>query len=205
MNTNEKEMEVKFFLTDLAKFENRLVAAGAQKIQTRIFEKNLRFDTFDLALTQAHCVLRLRQDERIRLTYKGSALAGQSVGIRQEIEFEVSSFEAARHFLEALGYQVSMVYEKYRTTYALGLVEVMLDEMPYGSFAEIEGSSPDDILSAARFLDLDWEARCTVSYMELFAQLKERRGLQVKHLTFDELSGLSFSAEDFNLKPADQK
>ena len=54
-------------------------------------------------------------------------------------KFEVSSFDNAKALLEALGYRVSVMYEKYRTTYDWGGCEVTLDEMPYGDFAEIEG------------------------------------------------------------------
>jgi len=40
---------------------------------------------------------------------------------------------------EALGYAVYMMYEKYRTTFRLDNLEVVLDELPYGNFVEIEG------------------------------------------------------------------
>jgi len=32
-----------------------------------------------------------------------------------------------------------MMYEKYRTTFTIGSLEVVLDELPYGNFVEIEG------------------------------------------------------------------
>ena len=35
----------------------------------------------------------------------------------QELEFTVGDFDMARAFLQALGYQVSMIYEKYRAGY----------------------------------------------------------------------------------------
>ena len=53
---------------------------------------------------------------------------------------EVESFDQARAFLAALGYQVDMVYEKYRTKYELEGVHLDLDEMPYGDFIELEGN-----------------------------------------------------------------
>ena len=36
---------------------------------------------------------------------------------------------------KSLGYVISMIYEKYRTTYELDGVLVTLDEMPCGDFA----------------------------------------------------------------------
>ena len=100
---------------------------------------NLRFDDTEGGLRNAHRVLRLRQDDKARLTYKGPGSVEGGARLREELEFTVSDFETARKLLEALGYQVMLVYEKYRTTYALGGCEVTLDEMPYGSFAEIDG------------------------------------------------------------------
>ena len=58
---------------------------------------------------------------------------------RTEIEFGVDDFAKAKQFLEHLGYQSILVYEKYRTTYELDHAHIMLDELPYGNFIEIEG------------------------------------------------------------------
>lgn len=203
MNAHDQEVEVKFYLNDLPAFEARLRALGAKVVQQRVFEANLRFDTPERELTRAHRVLRLRRDERIRLTYKGAAQPGQAVGVRQEIEFEVNDFDAARRLFEALGYQVAVMYEKFRTTYVLGAVEVMLDEMPFGGFTEIEGPGAEEIHAAAERLGLKWHTRCITSYLELFQRVKERRGLRAEHLTFEQLAGVVFTAEDLGLQPAD--
>jgi len=198
-----EEREVKFYLNHPAALEQRLLAAGARLLEERVHEINLRFDTPQGELTAAQRVLRLRQDRRAHLTYKGPAQPGSEVAAREEIEFEVSDFDAARAFLEALGYQVSVMYEKYRTTYALPQVEVMLDEMPFGWFAEIEGHQAEEIRAAALALELRWEARCTASYMALFERLKRRRNLTLPHLRFADLQGLSITAADLELAAAD--
>ena len=41
--------------------------------------------------------------------------------------------------LETLGYRPIAVYEKKRQTWLLGAVEVVIDELPFGLFMEIEG------------------------------------------------------------------
>src|SRR3990172_1232689 len=133
------ELEIKLYLNDLPAFRQRLEALGAKLVQLRVHEVNLRFDTPEGSLTRSLQVLRLRQDTAARLTYKGPGEDTGGVRARRELEFTVSDFEAARALLEALGYQVSLMYEKYRTTYDLDGVYVTLDEMPYGDFAEIEG------------------------------------------------------------------
>ena len=79
---------------------------GDVQVQPRLFELNLRFDTPEGELSRGRKVLRLRQDTQALLTFKGPAQDRSDVAARQEIEFTVSDFLAARHFLEALGYRV---------------------------------------------------------------------------------------------------
>lgn len=203
MSTAEQEIEVKFMVHDLQGVEDRLKVQGAALTAPRIRETNLRFDYPDGSLTHAGRVLRLRHDANAVMTYKGPARPGESVSIRQEIEFQVSDFEAALHLLEALGYVVSIVYEKFRTTYHLGGLTVALDEMPFGTFVEIEGPDSAQIEEAAARIGLDWQARSTASYLALFNQLKTARGLTAHNLTFAELSGIEAAPQDLGLAYAD--
>lgn len=196
------EQEAKFYIANLPGLQVRLEHAGAELKHPRVFESNLRFDLPDGSLTRKGQVLRLRQDERARLTYKGPAEFGHEVTARPEIEFEVSSFENARVLLEALGYTVSVIYEKYRTSYTLGGCEVTLDEMPYGDFAEIEGPDAPAIQVVAGQLKLNWAARTSDSYLMLFSRLRLAGLVQAQHLTFTEVQH-KFPAEAFGLKAAD--
>jgi adenylate cyclase class 2 len=198
-----EEREVKFFLQDLEGMRERLLAAGGVIAHVRVFESNARFDTPDGQLTAARRVLRLRQDARVRLTYKSPAPGDESISVRQELEVTVSDYNEMHAILSALGYMVSILYEKYRTTYQFNGVEIVLDEMPYGNFMEIEGPDAGSIREAAEQLGLNWEARCTVNYLVLFDRLRSR-GLSAEHLTFDLLAGRTFKAEDFDLKPGDR-
>ncbi len=200
---NNQEQEVKFYVTSLAGLQEKLRQAGARLKQGRVFEANLRFDTPSGELSRAARVLRLRRDERVRLTYKGPSDYGQGISDRKEIEFEASSFENAQAFLEALGYVVSVRYEKYRTTYLLGAAEVTLDELPYGDFAEIEAPGVEAIQGAAASLGLNWAARCAESYLALFGRLVGGQKLSARHLTFEEVQK-KFPPEAFGYKPADK-
>jgi adenylate cyclase, class 2 len=203
MNIDDQEIEAKFYIQDLAALEQRLKEKGGVLVQPSVFESNLRFDTHDRSLSRELRVLRLRRDTRARLTFKGPAVAGAAVSIRQEIEVEVSDFEATRRLLEALGYEISVMYEKYRAAYNFQGCEVALDEMPFGNFSEIEGSGEASIQAAAAALGLDWSARASVSYLALFSNLKVRFKLKMEYLSFDAFRGRSFTAEDFDLSPAD--
>ena len=140
---------------------------------------------------------------RARLTYKGPASGLGGARLRQELEFEVSDFDMARLFLEALGYQVMLIYEKYRAAYDLDGVEVSLDELPYGTFVEIEGPDPSAIQSVTRKLGLDWEATIPASYTVLFDQVKARLNLAFRDLSFENFAGLQVTPDDLGVHPAD--
>ncbi len=202
MAQDNQELEAKFFLSRPLALEERLKQNGARLKHARVFESNLRFDLPDGSLARRRHVLRLRQDERIRLTFKGAMALGQEVSDRAEIEVEVSNFEHTRQLLEALGYRVSVMYEKYRTTYELGGCEVTLDEMPYADFAEIEGPGAPAIQAVAKTLGLDWSARSLDSYLGFFERLRQAGRLQAKNLSFAEVTQ-KFPAEAFGLHPAD--
>jgi adenylate cyclase class 2 len=200
----DQELEVKFHISDLGALEQRLQTLGAPCSQLRTYEINLRFDTPDLALTRSLQVLRLRQDTQARLTYKGPGRDESGVRLRREIEFIVSDFDQARGLIEALGYQVSMLYEKYRAVYELGEVHVTLDEMPFGAFAELEGPDPASIQATASRLDLDWQARVLDSYTALFDSLREKLGFTFRDLSFDNFKSLHTPLDTIGIHPADR-
>jgi adenylate cyclase class 2 len=203
MAETDQEIEVKFYLHDLGKLENTLKVQGAALSQERVHEVNLRFDTSNHSLERGMKVLRLRQDTRARLTYKGPGQVNAGAQQRLELEFTVSNFDTAQAFLEALGYQVSVIYEKYRTTYDLEGTHVTLDEMPYGHFAEIEGPNGETIQRIARQLGLDWEKRILGSYMALFGNVKNALHLDMRDLTFANFQGIQVSAQDLGVEYAD--
>ena len=138
-NASEVEIEVKFYVISLEDIAAKIIDLGGKQVQERIFEKNLRFDSADQKLRNLRQVLRLRQDKENILTFKGAAETGKQVSVRQEIEVLVDDFDTTRTFLEGLGYEVIMEYDKYRTTYSLLDTLVVLDELPYGKFIEISG------------------------------------------------------------------
>ena len=204
MSKTNDEIEAKFWISDLGTLHAHILDSGARLAHRRVKEINLRFDTPDGMLSRQSRVLRLRKDYGVHLTYKGAARPDEAVSVRQEIEFEVNSYKAARAFLEALGYQVIVVYEKFRTGYELNDLVIAMDEMPFGNFCEIEGPNVPLIRSMADSLCLDWEARSQESYLGLFSRLLQS-GLQAKNLTFDEFKGVTVVPEQLGLRPADKK
>jgi adenylate cyclase, class 2 len=204
MSNKDRETEAKFYVAHLDRLAGRLEELKAQRVQPRVLETNLRFDLPDGHLTSSGQVLRLRHDTRARLTYKGAGQNKSGVLDRQEIEFIVEDDQKARQFLEALGYRKSMYYEKYRTTYELEQASIMLDEMPYGSFLEIEGDSVEQIQALAEKLHLDWSAAVPASYTALFADLRQRLGLSFQDLSFENFHDLRVTPADLHVRLADE-
>ena len=203
-NNNDVEIEVKFYVLSLQEIEQKILELGGTLLQERCFESNLRFDTADGRLRNQRHVLRLRKDKDNILTFKGAAEVGKPVSIRQEIEVLVDNFDTARTLLEGLGFEVVMAYEKYRTTYSLLDTLVVLDELPYGNFIEIEGPDGKSIQKVARNLNLIWKVRVMTSYTYLYEALrKERPELEGKNLTFAELKGMRFMPDELGVSPAD--
>jgi adenylate cyclase class 2 len=201
---NQKiEKEAKFYMRGLKKVEHDLLVLGAVCTQSTTFETNLRFDTPDRSLSAAMHVLRLRQDTRARLTYKGPSDASSTVSARPEYEVEISDLDTGRRILESLGYQVVTIYEKYRASYQLADVEISLDQMPFGDFIEIEGPNEAAIQLITGKLGLTWENRSVLSYMRLFDTVKKNLGMDFRDLTFENFNTITIKPEHLQLQFAD--
>jgi len=201
---NGHETEAKFYIQDLGKIELRLQELKAQLIQPRTHETNLRFDNANNDLRSTSRVLRLRQDEKARFTFKGPSVEKEG-GIlsRREIEFVVEDFESAKQFLEALGYEAVVFYEKFRATYELSDTHIMLDELPYGEFLEIEGENVEAIHNIANLLGLNWESMIKAGYHALFERAAEKYNLEPSQLSFAALENVKITPDDLGIQAAD--
>lgn len=203
MAEDERELEVKYFLADLNRMIDILDRLGVSLKKERVHEFNLIFDTRDRDLARSGQVLRLRKDWKSYMTFKGPDVSGADVLNRQEIQFAVSNFESAKNMLTALGFEVSMVYEKYRTLYQHNQVDITLDEMPYGDFVEIEGPTVSEIIEVSNMLGLGWDKRILVRYTDLFDDLRIRLDLDFRDLVFNEFQKLKITQYDLGVQPAD--
>jgi len=201
-----QETEAKFFVLDLDRIRVRLQTLEAHLIQERVLEMNIRFDLPDRSLRTEGRVLRLRLDTEAKLTYKSGSTVQHGVLSRKEIEFVVEDFEKAKQFLEELGYQKLFYYEKYRTTYEFNDCHIMLDELPYGSFVEIEGENVEVIQTVAGKLNLKWNAAIGTSYHVLFDQLGGKHPeLNPKELSFSGLRELNVSVKELGIHAGDEE
>jgi adenylate cyclase class 2 len=196
------ETEVKFYVQDLPAVRERLTEAGASVLAKRVHELNLRFDTAAQELRRSGRALRLRRDDSITLTFKGPSNTADGIRTREEIEVRLDDLERGQDLLTGLGYHVTFTYEKYRTTYGLLGAEVMLDELPYGDFVEIEGDGA--VLKAvAEMLGLSWSCAVTDSYAGLFDKVVAARGLQLSALTFVNFAPIGVEPADLGVTAAD--
>ena len=207
MATTGQETEAKFYVRNIERIKSRVEELGAALVQARVLETNIRFDFPGAPLRAQGRVLRLRRDTDVKLTYKSASTSEEGVLSREEIEFKVEDYEKAKRFLEALGYRKLVYYEKYRTTYALqpseGLTYIMLDELPYGDFVEIEGTTVDSIRGVAGQLNLRWESAIATSYHALFERARVSLNLSNADLSFADLVGIKIEAADLGVLSAD--
>ena len=203
MANQGQETEAKFYVLNLAEIEIRVQDLGARLIQSRVLEMNTRFDLPDASLRSESRVLRLRRDTEARLTYKSASTNKQGALSRTEIEFIVEDVDTAKQFLEALGYQPIFYYEKYRTTYALDGVFIMLDELPFGNFVEIEGETIEAIRKVSDTLKLNWKAAIGTSYYALFGRACKTLNLSFQDLSFENFAGIPVNSAHLGVSMAD--
>jgi len=105
-------------------------------------------------LDERDAVLRLRKSEfRTTLTYKEKTGVVDDFKHQIEFETEVTDVEATENIIQKLGYRLAIVYEKHRKAWRLNDVEVVLDELPFGYYMEIEGEK-EAILETEKLLEV---------------------------------------------------
>ena len=203
MSEHNQETEAKFYVRNLERIRSSIQNLKARLIQSRVLETITRFDLPGAKLRAEGRVLRLRRDTAVRLTYKSAGTNEQGVLSREEIEFVVGDFEKAKQFLEALGFQKLVYYEKYRTTYQFEETLIMLDELPYGNFVEIEGEKIESIRAVANQLNLRWETAIGTSYQDLFERARQNMNLSFEDLSFANFKSRNVEARDLEVQVAD--
>lgn len=134
----EIEKKYRLNLKQRQAIERRLREVGATKHELE-FEENTIYGGGRLDL--GGCALRLRRvGKRAILTFK-QRLPTQSP-IKHQIENEtiIEKPEAMNAILQSLGFRPALVYEKRRRRWQLGKAEIVIDELPFGLFMEIEAS-----------------------------------------------------------------
>lgn len=160
----KQEVEVKVPIRRPDRLRERLREIGAT-FEGEADEENIVFDR-DGELVGRGEVLRLRQDRRAWLTWKGPARLAEGIKSRTEAQTVVEDFVACQEILEGLGYRPAVTYAKHRETWAIDGQELSIDRLEFGDFVEIEGEA-DRIQAVAKKLGLDLSAALQNNYVEL--------------------------------------
>lgn len=140
------------------------------------FEENILFHGG--VLTEKKAVLRLRKiGEKTILTFKERIQDDFEIKRHTEFETEVKDFEEMVNIFESLGFYRSMVYEKRRKTWHFRQVEIVLDELSFGNFMEIEGS-----ITAIKEAEILLEAEDFETEHETYPHLTARLGTRNENL-----------------------
>ncbi len=174
LNTSMLEIEKKYRLSD----ERRDLIVASLKAAGAVFERedeeeNTIYNGNVLAETGAIVRIRRTATHSV-LTYK-RRIEGLSAVKRQiEYETEISDPDAADKIVRGLSLTPRLVYEKRRRIWKFRKVEVVIDELPFGLFMEIEGSV-SSIKEVEMLLDIeDLEAE-----LDTYPRLTERLGKNV--------------------------
>ncbi|MCK5473988.1 MAG: class IV adenylate cyclase [Candidatus Aenigmarchaeota archaeon] len=176
------ETEIKIKVDDFKNIQKKLNSFGAKKISS-VFEKNIVFDTEKKELKKKDCFLRVREDKKATLCFKGPR-EKTNTKKREEIEFEILDAKKAEQFLMRLGFDKKLRYEKNRESWDFKKTEIVLDELPFGKFIEIEGNEKD-INAAAKILGYNKKEFITKTYFEL----AEEAGIKKDIIFGDDTNG----------------
>ena len=182
---SDREVEIKFRIDDIDALTSSLQTARFRLVTPRTHEMNTLYDQPGGKLRRRGALLRLRQyGPRWTVTYKDRS--GRQSGrhkSRREIETQVENGDALAQILEAIGFNPSFRYEKYRSEWSDSTGHVVIDETPIGNFGEIEGQAKW-IDATARRLNIPVKSYLKESYAELFAAWKRKTRNKAKEMTF---------------------
>lgn len=174
------EIEKKYRLTKEQRdaVVRRLGEVEAQVVRGEEFEENTIYS--GPSLRRDTSVLRLRRvGGRAVLTFKERYPSEEAIKHQREEETEVADADAMHAILEALGFTPALVYEKRRQTWVVGRAEVVIDELSFGLFMEIEGAE-EEIEAAERELGIDSFPAEHSTYPELAAKHGRRVGEMIE-------------------------
>jgi len=171
------EVEIKLGIGAAYAEIERLEAVGARLVQPRGLEVNVLLDLPGQPLRARAAMLRVRRyGGRSFLTYKEPVPGPTGYKVRREIEVIVPDFDATIRTLEASGLMKMWTYMKYRTTYELEDLHVLVDETPIGNYLELEGTRSAIDAAAAR-LGRSAVDYSTLSYRALYEMDCAKRGV----------------------------
>ena len=135
------ETEVKIPISSLAEVRTRLLARGFKTLIEAQPEESVLWDRQQVLLGKG-CALRVRRyASATRLTWKGPKLEDAKLKIRPELETGVEDGAVLEAILKELGFAPVLAMEKRREILERPGLTACLDEAPFGTYLELEGSA----------------------------------------------------------------
>ena len=176
------EIEAKVKLKNPSKVRASLNSAGAT-CKGRVLEKNWLYDHPERTLTKVDKLLRIREDQRVTLAFKGPRQQSEYKK-REELEIEFPGASAVRSLLESIGFVTWFYYEKIRETWKLDQSEIVLDELPHlGLFVEVEAPNEGGVDEIIKKLKLPRDYIST-TYVEMLREFANRSNMSVQEFKF---------------------
>ena len=173
------EIEKKYRLTkkDRRTLEKRMRELGYEPKPIE-FEENTIYGGGRLNF--GGCALRLRRingTERAYLTFKRRLPGKSPIKHQEEQEVTIADPDGMNWILNSLEFRPKLVYEKRRTRWQVGTAKVVVDELPFGLFMEIE-ASVKEIKCVEKLIGAEDIPAVSETYPTLTANLgKKRRGV----------------------------
>lgn len=189
MDPSITEIEIKLALPSPDEALRRVEATGAKSVVPREFEDNRVYDLADGALRADGRLLRLRRaGDRATVTFKARVPDERRYKIRTEYETAVADPDQLEKILTGLGYAVVYRYQKYRSVFSAGGVEIAVDETPIGCYIELEGE-PDAIDRLAERLGFSPNDYIRDSYLTLHRAHAKSSGAPMGDMVFAQTAG----------------
>lgn len=180
------EIEVKVRVDDLEALSLKARELNMELVRERHFERNTLFDYPDRSLSITGCLLRVRREEGGGLlTFKGKTVHHELYKVRPEVETTCTDAKALEEILRNIGLRPFFRYEKFRAEYRREGVLLCLDELPFGTFVEIEGGEGtiDDL---AEQLGLQVSQFMKRTYADLYGEYCREHRLPFGDILFPE-------------------
>lgn len=179
------EIEKKYRLTqgERRAIEKRLRELGYKPRKVE-FEENTLYRGCNLEFGKQALRLRRVNDDAI-LTFKERIPTKSPIKHQHENETRVSDPDAVDAILRALGFAPVLIYEKRRTRWNVGKAKLVIDELPFGLFMEIEASERD-IMRVEKLIDGGKLPAVNETYPSLTANFGKRNRKGIIEARFKE-------------------
>lgn len=166
------EIEVKYQLVFLPKIK-KLMDANDFVFSSKYFERNIVFDTRDEELKKAGKLFRLRLTTKDLINITGVLTSKTKVPSNEfkymdEVETFITNPAAVLQVLKST-FEKRFEYQKFRSEYRSEKLKVVacVDELPIGTFLELESRVEDNLRNAIKVLKLDKLSPVIKSYPDL--------------------------------------